>query len=253
MIPGAEPIELAADGPRVLLCHGFTSTPSSMALWAEGLHAAGCRVSVPRLPGHGTTWQEMNRTGWQDWYARVEQELVVLADEPGGERGVFVGGLSMGGALALRLAQRHPDLVAGLMLVNPAVRLKDPRLLALPLLRWVIPSMPGLISDIAKPGVQEIGYPRTPLHALSSLQRLLRLVDADLPSVTTPTIVFRSLHDHVVPLSSPQRVLDKLASTELEDVPLVESFHVATLDLEVDLLVERSAAFVNRLAESEPR
>ena len=110
VLPGAEPFE--ADGGRVgvVLSHGFTGTPQSLRPWAEHLAAAGLTVSLPRLPGHGTRWQDLAATRWEDWYGEVERAFTRLrsrCDE------VFAGGLSMGGALVLRLAEEHPDEVAG--------------------------------------------------------------------------------------------------------------------------------------------
>ena len=117
VLPGAEPFSCERGDVAVLLCHGFTGCPQSLRPWAEHLAAEGLTVRVPRLPGHGTSWQELNLTRWPDWYAAVERELLALAAT---HRAVVVGGLSMGGALALLLAQRHPGAVAGLALVNPA-------------------------------------------------------------------------------------------------------------------------------------
>ncbi len=189
-MPGAEPIRHDGGDVAVLLCHGFTSTPGSMAEWAAALADDGRTVSVPRLPGHGTTWQEMNRTRWQDWYAAVENELLDLSATHGP---VFVGGLSMGGALALRLAVHHPDAVAGLMLVNPCIHLTDRtlplrtlQLAGLPLLRHLVPALPGIASDIRKQGVAEVAYAHNPLHALHSATRLFADVKRDLPQVTAP-------------------------------------------------------------------
>lgn len=235
------------DSRSVLLCHGFTSTPASMKVWADGLREAGHDVVVPRLPGHGTTWQELNRTGWQDWYATVERCLLQASQE----EPIFVGGLSMGGALALRLAQRHPERVAGLMLVNPAVLLQDRRLVALPVLRRFVGSLPGIASDIAKPGVHEEAYDRTPLNALASSLELFATVEAELPSIRPPLIVFRSLNDHVVPVASPLRVLARVSSVDVTDCCLQESFHVATLDHEADLIVNESLAFIARIAQQQ--
>ena len=116
--PAIQPYE-AGDGPNgVLLVHGFTGTPQSMRPWAEHLEAAGFTVSLPRLPGHGTHWKELNQTAWSDWYAHVDAAFLALRDRC--DR-VFVAGLSMGGALSLRLAEQHGEDVAGLVLVNPAV------------------------------------------------------------------------------------------------------------------------------------
>lgn len=104
----------------VLLCHGFIGTPASMRHWGEHLgNAAGFTVRCPRLPGHGTTWQECNRTHWTEWYRRLREEFASLA---GTCDAVFVYGLSVGSTLALRPAQELGDAVAGMALVNPSVR-----------------------------------------------------------------------------------------------------------------------------------
>ena len=78
--PEAAP--LSHDGGRVgfLLSHGFTGSPASMVPWGQHLVAQGHTVRVPRLPGHGTTWQDMNRTRWQDWYRTLEVELASLRE-----------------------------------------------------------------------------------------------------------------------------------------------------------------------------
>lgn len=229
----------------MLLCHGFTGTPASLAEWAAHLAEAGHAVSVPRLPGHGTTWQEMNRTRWPDWYAAVERELLELS---GTHRTVVVGGLSMGAALALRLAALHPDKVDGLMLVNPSVKLTDPRLLAVPVLRHFLPSTPGIASDIKRAGVKELAYDRVPLHALHSSILMNGLVLRALPQVSAPLLVMRSTVDHVVPVSNGQLVLDRVSSTDVTDVRLHDSFHVATQDEDAPLIFARSAEFVTRVA-----
>jgi len=236
----------------VLLCHGFTSTPASLADWAAALAESGCTVSVPLLPGHGTTWQEMNRTGWQDWYSAVENELLDLAGTHGR---VFVGGLSMGGALSLRLAVHHPELVAGLLLVNPCVSLLDRRefrsrslqMAGLPVLRHLVGGLPPIASDIRKQGVMEVAYPKTPLHALHSAQKLFADVKASLPQVTSPMLMMRSVVDHVVPTSSGKYVLARVSSTDVTDVQLHDSYHVATMDEDAPLVFARSVDFVQRV------
>ena len=60
VMPGAEPFFHSGGNTGVLLCHGFTGTPASLRPWADTLAAAGLTVSLPRLPGHGTTWQDID-------------------------------------------------------------------------------------------------------------------------------------------------------------------------------------------------
>lgn len=244
----AEPYH-AGNGPTgVLLCHGFTGSPVAMRPWAEHLAAAGFRVALPRLPGHGTAWQDLNRTSWRDWYAAVERELETLAAEC---EQVFVAGLSMGGALALRLAAQHPDTVHGLVLVNPAVALADPRLLALPLLKHVVPSLAGIANDIAKPGVDEGAYSRNPLRALHSQTFLWSDVRGQLDRVRQPVLLCLSDTDHVVDPSSARVLRAELGSADLTEVALHRSLHVATLDHDAELIFTSSLDFIQRVSATE--
>lgn len=244
VLPGAEPFAHDGGPVGVLLCHGFTGTPQSLRPWARSLADAGLSVRLPRLPGHGTTWQAMNRTRWEDWFAAVQGELADLRRRC--ER-VVVGGLSMGGALATRLAQQQPADVAGLVLVNPGFALADPRLGALPLLKAVLPSVPGVVGDIAKPGVTELGYDRAPLRALHSYVRSLRDTVRDLPAVTQPVLLMRSAVDHVIPPKSGELLLSRISSKDVTQIVLERSYHVATLDHDAERIFAESAEFVARV------
>src|SRR5262249_38255640 len=91
------------------------------------LHAAlrpvaprhGVTVIAPRLPGHGTSWQDLETTSWHDWEREAEAALLDLA---GRCTTVVAAGLSMGASLTLHLAARHPDRVAGVVAINPDLR-----------------------------------------------------------------------------------------------------------------------------------
>ena len=245
VLPGAEPFTHDGGPVGVLLCHGFTGSPQSLRPWARALADAGLTVRLPRLPGHGTTWQAMNRTRWDDWYTTVEGELADLRRRC--ER-VVIGGLSMGGALATRLAQRHPSDVAGLVLVNPGFALADPRLAALPVLKTVLPSVPGPAGDIARPGVRELAYDRAPLRALHSYLSALRDTVRDLPAVTQPVLLLRSAVDHVIPPKSSELLLSRISSKDVSTIVLERSYHVATLDYDAETIERESLAFVRRVA-----
>jgi carboxylesterase len=245
VMAGAEPLAYDGGEVGVLLCHGFTGTPASMRPWAEHLAADGYTVHAPRLPGHGTQWQDLNRTQWHDWYSTVDRAFRELHEQC---RAVVVGGLSMGGALALRLAEEHGSKVAGLMLINPAVRIDDRRLLALPVLRHLVPSLPGIASDIKKPDETELAYDRTPLHALHSMLGMYREVVRDLAEVTSPVLLLRSRTDHVVPASSSALVLSRVSSTDVQEVVLENSYHVATQDHDAPVIFKESSHFVARVA-----
>ena len=241
VVPGAEPF--SADGGRtgVLLSHGFTGSPASMTPWAKHLAAEGHTVRVPRLPGHGTTWKDMNRTRWDDWYGELDRaltELHTVCDK------VVIAGLSMGGCLALRLAQQRPADVDALVLVNPAINLARFDVKLVPALQWIIPAMPGIGNDIKLVGADEVGYDKTPLKALASQLKMWKDVRANLGAITQPLLVFRSDEDHVVDITSKDLILAGVSSTVKDFVELKESFHVATLDNDAQLIFDRTSTFI---------
>jgi carboxylesterase len=247
VLPGAEPFRHEGGEAGVLLCHGFTGSPQSLRPWAQHLAEHGLTVSLPLLPGHGTRWQDMALTGWQDWYAEVDRELRALSERC---TSVFVAGLSMGGTLALRLAAKHGDAVTGVVVVNPANRMHGLAPYALPVARHFVRTAPGIASDIAKEGSVELGYDKVPLHAAHSLRTFFRQVDGELPQVTQPLLVLRSAQDHVVPAADAARVLSRVSSTDVTEIVLEQSYHVATLDHDADRIFEESLAFMGRLAPS---
>ena len=230
----------------VLLSHGFTGSPASVVPWGRYLAEQGYAVSVPLLPGHGTSWQEMTRTTFADYYAALEAAFETLRARTDA---VVVGGLSMGGCLALWLAANRPDDVAGLVLVNPAVASTNKQLLALPLLKHVLKAVPAIGNDIKKPGVDEHAYDKTPLRPLATMVSAWKQVRADLPKVRAPLLLFRSAEDHLVDPSSARIILGTVSSREATETVLTDSYHVATLDNDAPVIFEESAAFVRRVCE----
>lgn len=241
--PHAEPWSHDGSDVGVLVLHGFTGSPKSVRPWGQALAEQGWSVRVPRLPGHGTRWQDMNVTTWEDWYAEAERAFDDLA---GRCASVYVMGLSMGGSLTLRLAEQRGQDVAGIALVNPAVHTERPDRHLLPLLQRVIPSFPGISNDIAKEGVDEGAYDKIPLKAAHSMSQLWKLVKADIHKVSQPLVLFRSVQDHVVEPSNAAFILGNVSSADVTEVVLERSYHVATIDHDAPIIFEQSVDFVRR-------
>src|SRR5690349_19782019 len=114
---GAEPLSHVGDGRfGALVIHGYTGNPSSMRELAQAFVADGYDVEMPKLPGHGTHVDDMLPTRWSDYVAEVEGAYRRLASR---SEKVVVAGLSMGGALTLRMGADHPE-TAGLICINAA-------------------------------------------------------------------------------------------------------------------------------------
>jgi len=238
----AEPFRFAAAGPAgVLVLHGFTGVPFSVRPWGLALHEAGAEVVGPLLPGHGTRWEDLASTRWEQWRDAAAEEVSALRER---HDVVVVCGLSMGGALALHLAAQLP--VDGVVALNPALSLVSRTARLAPALHRAVASVPGVGDDISLPGVTEHAYPRTPVAGVAELGRFMTLTRRMLPAVTAPVLVLRSQHDHVVSDASHHHVLRR-AGGDVELVRLAGSFHVATLDREADVVHARSARFVREL------
>jgi carboxylesterase len=208
---------------------------------AEAFAAAGFSVELPRLPGHGTTVEDMKTTNWADWTAEVEaayQRLAARTDR------VVVSGLSMGGSLTLWTALAHPE-VAGIVCINPATKPQPPELMEM--LHGMVAEgtdvMPGIGADIADPDATESAYDQTPLRPLLSLvEDGLAPMRDRYGEITCPLLLLTSPQDHVVEPSNG----DFLAETfggPVERISLDRSYHVATLDYDKDVIFEAAVAF----------
>jgi carboxylesterase len=228
----------------VLLLHGFTGSPQGLRPWGEALHRGGLTVHCPLLPGHGTHWRDLAVTSYAAWEEASLAGLELLIERC---EQVVVCALSFGGALALHLAARRPDEVRGVVAVNPWLYLNDRRLMLLPVLKHVLPSTPGIGSDIADSPLKELAYERVPLKALAAARALQAVVKAELGQVTQPLLLYVSRQDHVVPPGNATFIAERAASTDVEVVWLERSYHVATLDCERDRIFDGSLAFVRRV------
>lgn len=235
----------AHDGGPVgfVLSHGFTGNLASIRPWAEHLAAAGFSVRAPLLPGHGTSWQDANRTRWPQWYAAVDDAYSELA---AGCSQVIAGGLSMGGTLVTRLAEQRP--LAGLVLVNPSYATERKDAWLAKYVAWALRSKAAIGGDIKKPGASEASYSRTPLAAFVSLQQLWAVTRADMGAIRCPVRVYRSTVDHVVEPLSVRLLKENATATTVEEVLLHDSFHVATLDNDAPLIFEGSVEFARSLS-----
>jgi carboxylesterase len=240
----AQPDRTGGRAIGVLLVHGYTGSPASMKPWAQALAEQGYAVEVPLLPGHGTRWQDLNGVAWTDWYAEAEAAFDRLHASC---EAVVVAGLSMGGCVVLRLAEERGDQVAGIVLVNPFLSSFRAELRLLPVLKGVIPALRGVVNDIKKPDQDEHGYHRLPLKGLAEVTSMWKTVVPELKLVTQPVLYFRSQVDHVIDVSSSPTVLHGVASADVEERTLDNSYHVATLDNDAERIFTESAEFVARV------
>ena len=240
VLPSAEAWSADGGPAGVLVLHGFTGCPQSMRGLAEACAAAGYAVELPRLPGHGTSVDDMETTRWDDWYTAAESAYESLRRRCDA---VVVAGLSMGGTLATTLAARHDD-VAGLVAINAAIepigairdQVRDS--IAGGVTRW-----PAIGNDVADPEQKELAYDEVPVAAMGSLVEAVDALQPLLPQVRCPVLVLWSPQDHVVTNDSSRLLMERVSGPS-RLVRLERSYHVATLDYDREQIFAETVAFV---------
>lgn len=225
----------------VIFVHGFTGSPISMRPWADYFHDRGYSVSVPLLPGHGTDPVDLNRVKWEEWPSKVEAELEWMHSQG---MTVFIFGLSMGGGTTLNVALKHSSSLAGIVLVNPMIHVKFvPHQVA-----WLISRFQKMRDsvgdDIKMPGVTEHGYDSLPAVGVYQLLKMLSYTRKRLHDVTAPLMLFHSKDDHTLPVSNTEIIMKGVGSVPKQRIELVNSYHVATLDYDKEIIFENSLIFV---------
>jgi carboxylesterase len=240
ILSGAEPFFFQGNHIGVLVCHGFTGTTQSMRYLGEQLHGAGFTVIGPRLKGHGISPAAMAETTAQDWIDSVDEALAELRKSC---THIFIAGLSMGGTLALYAAAKHADLILGAIPINGVVHLDNPDMAGIAFDRSMPATVPGIGSDIKDPNTQELAYAEVPVPAFRQVYALAAVTQDLLPKIRCPVLVMQSREDHVVkPANGP------LIASRVELLWLEDSYHVATLDNDKQLIARQAVAFIQRIA-----
>ena len=246
VMPGASAwSQFGVGAAGVLVVHGFTGNPGSMRELAVKCAAAGFEVELPRLAGHGTTVEDMIPTRWSDWSSDTEAAYQLLRERV---EKIVVVGLSMGGALTLWMAANHPEL-CGIVCINPAAQPLAAEMIAG--LQAVIDSgaetMPSIGSDIADPNTKENSYDATPTRAAMSLFVDGMAENAKLYSQTkVPMLLINSVQDHVVAPEQGDYLVANYGGP-IERVMLEHSYHVATQDLDKEIVFAKTLEFVRRV------
>lgn len=248
ILEGAEEFVFGGGGTGVLLVHGFTGSPQSMRPLGQFLGDKGLSVTGIRLPGHGTTWQDLNSRTAEEWVATVDTALDRMAAE---HDEVWLVGLSGGGTLVLDAAARRPSDVAGVVSLAGFVDSKDPLRFVAPFARFVIKALPGLGNDICDPDSRELCYDKLPTSAAYAMLRFAQRTRSALPRINCPILVIQSHNDHTVHPGNAEIIFNEVSSGDKELVWVDRSYHVITLDHDRDEVYRRTFEFIDARAGIE--
>jgi carboxylesterase len=239
VISGAESLYIEGNETGILISHGFLGTPQSVRFLGERLANYGYTVSAPRLKGHGTSYQDIEKCTEEDWFASLEKAYLDLKKRC---KTIFVMGQSMGGALTLWLASKYRE-IDGIILINTALSLPSYEYLrnaASP--RYLEEGEP----DIKAGNVFEITYEKVPLKAIHQLQNIMDKTPAVLPQVDCPVLAIKSAVDNVVPPKNTDYIMGNIKSTTKKMIVLQNSYHVASMDNDKELIAEETHMFMQQ-------
>ena len=230
----------------IVLVHGFTGSPAAMRPWAEYLNARGYSVRVPCLPGHGTVPADLNNVHWQEWPAKVKVEISELQKHCSQ---IFVTGLSMGGGTTLNVAAELGDQLSGIILVNPMIHVRGVSPALAFAISRVVKFGKSVGNDIKRKGVTEYSYDKLPYRGIHQLLTMLKLTRAALPTIKVPMQLFHSVDDHTLPVSNTEIIMREIGSLNKSRIELLNSFHVATIDYDSEVIFANSVTFIEGLSK----
>lgn len=234
----------------VLLLHGFTGTPDSMRPLANHLHYLGFTVSVPLLAGHGTTKENLAKTGWESWYDSAQRAFTELQEK---HSHVFIAGLSLGSLLTLKLAEDYPQAIDAIACLSTPLHLKTWIHMLLPVIvhtplnqfyRYQRKMDIDIKDPLAKKNFWNIGD--MPIACIYSITLLQKAVQQKLSRITAPTLLMHSRYDSTAPYDSMSQISGQIASRITETITLENSFHQITLDYERSLVSQKVGQFFLR-------
>ncbi len=198
--PAAAPYERRAGAERgALLLHGYTGSPADLRELADYLADRGVSVSVPLLPGHGTTPHDLAKTTDRDWLCAVRSASTALASTV--DRLYYVG-FSFGGNLALHLAAEEPGRVRGVAAVCLPLTVQASRLKRrfLPLLaRWNRFHRKEWLTNDERAEFSKLGiYDTVPLRSTAHFFQIIeRMSVNDIATLKVPILLVHAKHDPV--------------------------------------------------------
>lgn len=229
-----------SNGQAIILVHGFGATPRSIFPVAEALYRERYTVAGVRLPGHGTTPEDLKPRKATEWVEATRTAYDALAAD-----GLKIsgGGLSTGALVALTLASQRP--LHKLLLFSPFLQLRHHLAPFAGFLSFFVPYQKSVVSKDEK----DFYYRRRPLKAIGQINRLLRKMPRILPQIKAPTLVLTSTGDATIAPGTALKLYkrlgtpDKILHTYGNNVP-----HVLTTkeNPELDDVLQRCLDFMNQ-------
>ena len=244
----------------VLLLHGLGGGLAEMAYLKKRLEEDGFHVEVPLLPGHGTHYNDLKNIKWEVFADAASKNFERLSSE---YETVSVSGLCLGAVLSLYLGIKYGNKVRAIIPISttlfydgwslpylarflPFFRftpfyytynlpegdpfgVKDERIR-----RWIASKM----SDTST-----THYSKIPFRSFWQMYLLNDYVRANLHKILSPVFAIHPLEDDVSSVKSVDFMKKNMTSTIFDNLILHDSYHLATIDREKELVANTVCIF----------
>ncbi|MFX0114579.1 MAG: alpha/beta hydrolase [Candidatus Hodarchaeota archaeon] len=226
----------------LLLIHGFTgSTHQLRALGEQLTMKEGWTTLGVRLPGHGTSVEDLAQKKWPDWYSTVRLALEELKQD---HRTVAILGFSLGGVLAFYLAAKKRDVVAGVIGICPALHLRGIGHRFVPIIKHLKKTINKGDPD---PNDPWRGYHVVPLETMHEVLKFQKVARKQLSEVKAPILVIQARQDKRIPRKVGQEIAQKVSSSRFEHFWAENSGHIVVFSPSASAVTERISKFLRTL------
>ena len=223
----------------VILVHGFGASPTETRPLGEFLCNNGYDISGVLLSGHGTVSKDLDNIHWKDWYKDIEKIYLEHTEK---YEHVFIGGLSLGGALALYTASKLK--FDGIFTINALYRFKR---------TWTIFAWIAHFFKLHRPRDLErvkwyvendlFAYQDDSTYAAYQILKLLRFLHVEIKKIKIPALIIQSQEDKTINPQCAEWIFNDLR-TEKELMQLEKGDHILTVDDNKDVAFEKILGFL---------
>jgi esterase/lipase len=215
----------------VVLVHSYLAIPEEMMTLARYLNGKGLWVYITRLAGHGTTPEDLADKTYTDWQYSVERGYAILSTIC---KNIVIGGMSIGGCLALDLASRLPRL-SGVFALCPPLRLKDYSTNFMPaqdVWHRILGKLKRDKLDVEflkfSSENKFINYDRNPVIGIKNVGNFLEHMQGQLGKIGHPSLIIHAEHDPIVDSRGSRAMYKEIGSTKKEYILLASKRHIIT-------------------------
>lgn len=231
----------------VLLLHSYTSTPYEFYDLAQYLAEKNLTVYVPTIAGHGTTPEDLAKTTIADWQKSAEDAYLFLRKET---KKVFVVGSSFGGNLALYLATKFTNPLAGVVSMGTPIKVRWEKafIFALYTYGWFKKNQRKRRADykLVYLDHEQVVYPVMPVPSLRRFFSFIKKITIpSLKSIKAPALIIQSSADRIVDPRSAQYLHENLGSADKRILWVNGHHHALAIDEKRGLIYKAIYRFVS--------